>query len=57
MGEEKLLTVRDVSFILGISEKEVVSMAKSLPSIVQWISGKEVKKTIYVKGRLINFVV
>ena len=40
-----------------ISEKEVVSMAKSLPSIVQWISGKEVKKTIYVKGRLINFVV
>jgi excisionase family DNA binding protein len=29
MGEEKLLTVRDVSLILGISEKEVVDLAES----------------------------
>jgi len=29
MGEEKLLTVRDVSIILGISEKEVVDLAES----------------------------
>lgn len=28
MGEEKLLTVRDVSLILGISEKEVVDLAE-----------------------------
>jgi len=29
MGEEKLLTVRDVSLILDISEKEVVDLAES----------------------------
>ncbi len=29
MGEEKLLTVRDVSLILGISEKEVLDLAES----------------------------
>ena len=29
MAEEKLLTVRDVSLILGISEKEVVDLAES----------------------------
>lgn len=28
MGEEKLLTVRDVSIILGVSEKEVVDLAE-----------------------------
>jgi len=34
MSEEKLLTVRDVSSILGISEKEVVDLAEngSLPA-------------------------
>jgi excisionase family DNA binding protein len=29
MGEEKLLTVRDVSLILGVSEKEVLDLAES----------------------------
>jgi len=29
MSEEKLLTVRDVSLILGISEKEVIDLAES----------------------------
>lgn len=29
MSEDKLLTVRDVSLILGISEKEVVDLAES----------------------------
>lgn len=29
MAEEKLLTVRDVSLILGISEKEVMDLAES----------------------------
>lgn len=34
MAEEKLLTVRDVSLILGISEKEVMDLAEngSLPA-------------------------
>ena len=29
MVEEKLLTIRDVSIILGISEKEVINLAES----------------------------
>ncbi len=29
MAEEKLLTVRDVSLVLGISEKEVVDLAEN----------------------------
>jgi len=29
MAEEKLLTIRDVSLILGISEKEVVDLAEA----------------------------
>lgn len=29
MAEEKLLTIRDVSSILGISEKEVIDLAES----------------------------
>lgn len=29
MAEEKLLTVRDVSLVLGISEKEVMDLAES----------------------------
>ena len=29
MAEEKLLTIRDVSIILGISEKEVIELAES----------------------------
>lgn len=34
MGEEKLLTVRDVSLILGVSEKEVIGLVEngSLPA-------------------------
>jgi len=29
MGEEKLLTIREVSLFLGISEKEVIELAES----------------------------
>lgn len=29
MGEEKLLTIREVSFVLGISEKEVIDLAEN----------------------------
>lgn len=29
MGEEKLLTIREVSLLLGISEKEVITLAEN----------------------------
>ncbi|MBI5357858.1 leucine--tRNA ligase [Candidatus Saccharibacteria bacterium] len=39
------------------SEEEVVSSAKSDGKVAQSLDNKEIKKTIYIKGRLINFVV
>jgi|TARA_Y100000310_G_scaffold345555_1_gene466491 leucyl-tRNA synthetase len=40
-----------------VSEDEVTEKALALPGVQKWIEGGEVKKTIYVKDRLINFVV
>lgn len=38
-------------------EDEIRELALGRDSVKKWIDGKEIKKTIYVKGRLINFVV
>lgn len=38
------------------SEQEVKTMAQKMPEIQKWLGEREVKKAIYVKGRLINFV-
>ncbi len=40
-----------------ISEGEASIKAKSLPEIAKWIEGKEIRKTIFVKGKLVNVVV
>ena len=40
-----------------ILEPEAIEKAKALPELQSWISGKEVKKAIFVKGRLVNLVV
>lgn len=39
------------------TEDEVKQLALTHESITKWIEGKEVKKVIYVKGKLINIVV
>ena len=41
----------------GISEQEVLKIAKSIPEFNKWFVGKEIKKTIFVKDKLINIVV
>ncbi len=41
----------------GAKEDEVVETVKSLPDVEKWIMGKEIKKVIYVKDKLVNFVV
>ncbi len=38
-------------------EKDIIEHAQQQPSIRKWINGKEIKKTIYIKGRLINIVI
>ncbi len=40
-----------------ITQETAIHMAKSVPEVVKWIENKEVKKEIYVKGRLVNIVV
>jgi leucyl-tRNA synthetase len=42
---------------VGISEKEAQNKALSMPEVQKWIAGKEVKKVIFVQGKIINFVV
>jgi len=40
-----------------IEENEAVELAKSSPLVQQWIDNKPVKKAVYVKDRLVNFVI
>ena len=42
---------------LGTGDADIEKMALALPEIGKWIEGKEVKKVILVKGRLVNIVV
>ena len=46
------------SFEIGKSlrAKEIQEKARNLPEINKWFVGKEVKKTVFVPGKLINFV-
>ncbi|MBZ9578458.1 leucine--tRNA ligase [Patescibacteria group bacterium] len=41
----------------GISEKKAKKLALSCEKIKKWIKGKEIKKVIFVPGKLINIVV
>ena len=50
--------VRDkIEFVNGINQKEIENMVLHTPKIKPWIEGKEVKKIIFVPGRLINIVI
>ena len=42
---------------LGISEKEAKKLALESEKIQKWLENKKIKKTIFVKDKLINFVV
>ncbi|PKM88265.1 leucine--tRNA ligase [Candidatus Falkowbacteria bacterium HGW-Falkowbacteria-2] len=39
------------------SEDEVIMAATTVPAIVKWLEGKEIRKKIFVPGRLVNFVI
>ncbi|MDH4208446.1 MAG: class I tRNA ligase family protein, partial [Anaerolineae bacterium] len=50
--------VRDkVDVPVTIGEEEAIRLALSLERIQSWLEGKEVKKTIYIPGRLVSIVV
>ena len=40
-----------------ISEKDAIERAQNLPEISKWLVDKTVEKTIYVPGKLVNFVI
>ncbi len=39
-----------------ITEQESFQQAQSMPEVAKWLTGKEVAKTIFVPGKLVNFV-
>ncbi|MBP6854862.1 MAG: class I tRNA ligase family protein [Candidatus Pacebacteria bacterium] len=47
----------EITMPSGISEDEAVSMAKDNEKVKNWISDKDIKRVIYVPGRIINFVI
>jgi leucyl-tRNA synthetase len=40
-----------------LSEVDAVSLAKEQPSVIKFIDGMQIKKTIYVPGKILNLVV
>jgi leucyl-tRNA synthetase len=71
MYEEKYLTSDTVTIVVqingkvraqlqvpaDISEEEIIQKAKADDKVAAHIEGKEIKKTIYVPGKLVSFVV
>lgn len=40
-----------------LTEEQIKTMAQNSPQIAKWLEGKPIRKVIYVKGKLMNFVV
>ncbi|UZN23229.1 leucine--tRNA ligase [bacterium 3DAC] len=40
-----------------ISKDEILKLAKEIPNVKKFLDGKQIVKEIYVKGKLVNFVV
>ncbi|QQG41605.1 MAG: leucine--tRNA ligase [Candidatus Woesebacteria bacterium] len=38
-------------------ESEVTKLAKSDPNVTKWLEGQTIKKTIFISGKVINFVI
>ena len=47
----------DVEVEPGVTEEVLRSMGEQHPKVGSYLAGKPIKRTIYVKGRLINFLV
>jgi leucyl-tRNA synthetase len=41
----------------GISEAEAIKLATALETVQKWLAGKEIIKTIFVPGKLLNIVI
>ncbi len=46
----------ELSVATNMAEKEIENMAINLPNVLKWTEGQEIKKVVYVKGRVVNIV-
>ncbi|MBU2577811.1 class I tRNA ligase family protein, partial [Patescibacteria group bacterium] len=53
----KLRDTLEIDFSLAVKQEEVEKGAKTSEKIKKYLENKEIKKTIFVPGKLINFVV
>ena len=42
---------------INLSKDQVIKLAKGDSKIFGWLNNKEIKKEIYIEGKLVNFVV
>ncbi len=47
----------EAHIVKGLSQDEIVSIARGLPDVEKWIMNREIKKIIYIKDKLLNLVV
>jgi leucyl-tRNA synthetase len=47
----------EISIAVDTSEQDIVAQAQAEPNVMVYTQGKQVVKTIYVPGKLVNFVV
>ena len=47
----------EIEVDVNMEEKDIKQFAKSDPKIIRYLEEKEIIKEIYVRGRLVNFVV
>ncbi len=53
----KVRELLEVGVDIVSSESDVVNLAKNSPKVQKYIDGVEIKKTIYVRGKILNLVV
>ncbi len=41
----------------GITQEEAVALAQEQESVGRFLNGKELKKIIFVQGRILNFII
>ena len=53
----KLREVMEIESELALDQSKVILRAKESEVIKRWLTGKKIVKEIYIKGKMLNFVV
>ncbi|OGM54573.1 hypothetical protein A3F62_03050 [Candidatus Woesebacteria bacterium RIFCSPHIGHO2_12_FULL_44_11] len=53
----KLRSQLSIKYQVASIKEEVIKIAKQDTKVRKWLTGKKIKKTIYVPGKIVNFVV